>query len=66
MALFPMPVTTNRPLELKMISVALTKSSLSKSASLAIDLLSDRIVFLAISKIFLFVFKTVFYKVCIY
>jgi hypothetical protein len=66
MALFPIPVTTNLPLELKMISVAFSKSALSKSASLAIDLLSDTMVFLAISKIFLFVFKTVFYKVCIY
>jgi len=46
MALFPIPVTINLPLHSYIVLVALMKLSLSKSDSFAIDLLSDRIVFL--------------------
>ena len=58
MALFPIPVTISLPLELKMISVLFAKSSVRKSISFSMDLLSERMVFLAVANMFSLVIKT--------
>jgi len=55
-----MPVTTNLPLEWKMISTALAKSSVSSSERFAMALLSAMIVFLAVANMDSFFIKTDF------
>ncbi|MCY1235770.1 hypothetical protein D3C86_1185580 [compost metagenome] len=60
MALFPIPVTINRPFDLKMISTASAKSLVRSSERFAIALLSANIVFLAEANIASFSIKTDF------
>ena len=57
-ALLPIPVTTNRPLDWYIFSTAATKLASSKSANFEMDRLSESIVFLALAKIFDVVVKT--------
>jgi hypothetical protein len=57
MALLPIPVTTNLPVVLYMISTVLTKSSFTKSTSFAMASLSDNMVFWAEAKMVSFGIK---------